>query len=61
MSDEAGWEYESQSAESGERIMLPRLGAHLSVWGSGHVCDADGPHAGPCICECGLQQPWDGP
>lgn len=40
-------------------IMLPRLGAHVSIWGHGHSCDSDGPHEGPCVCECGISQPFD--
>lgn len=41
------------------RIMLPRLGAHLAVWGSGHFCDSDTAHDGPCVCDCGAVRPYD--
>ena len=45
--------------EEQQRIKTPRFGAHFSAWGSGHTCDSDGPHDGPCICECGITQPYD--
>jgi len=35
----------------------PELDAHLSMWGTGHSCDAAGPHESPCVCECGVPQP----
>lgn len=32
---------------------------HFSSWGSGHT--HSGPvHVGPCVCQCGITQPYDG-
>lgn len=45
---------------NGDQVVLPRLGAHISMWGSGHTCGALGPHDGPCVCACGAMQPYDG-
>ena len=42
-----------------ERIMLPRLGRHISAWGHGHTCDSSQPHDDPCVCSCGVMQPYD--
>jgi len=41
-----------------EVVMLPRLGAHLRVWGSGHACEGDEPHE-QCVCECGVPAPYE--
>ena len=45
--------------EEPELIQFPRLGGHISMWGSGHSCA--GTHEGPCRCECGAVQPYDEP
>lgn len=46
-----------------DRIILPRLGGHLRIWGSGHWCDSDEPDtaAHRCICICGIEAPADAP
>jgi len=61
MSDEAlFWRMEAQAHADAERVMLPRLGRHISFWGSGHSCDSEtGLHDGPCVCECGIVRPYD--
>ena len=48
----------AEAVKGQQRIMLPRLGAHFSSWGSGHT--HTGPaHDGPCICTSGITQPYD--
>ena len=43
-----------------EKIMLPRTGRHISAWGHGHTCNSNGEaHDGPCVCYCGVEQPYE--
>jgi hypothetical protein len=34
-------------------ILMPRLGSHLHMWGSGHSCHSDTAHD-VCVCDCGV-------
>jgi hypothetical protein len=48
--------------EPQEPVMLPRLGGHLRVWGSGHTCSQDTNEPGhQCVCECGIPAPYNTP
>lgn len=34
-------------------VQVPRTGAHLNIWGSGHSCHSDEAHD-QCVCDCGV-------